>query len=159
MRLTHLVPFLACAAAQAENEKTPLTFSEFYGDVCRPKSKSYTWTGAVPKSAIEKGLNVPLNTYRGARDDDGDVITIKSLCNEGINCDLADYEIQKKDKTIFTRSELDLDKQELTGNSYLLSANLDIIAFRTKYEKQWRHSYKVTCVYSDAGILGPTYFI
>ena len=156
MRLTHLVPFLTGAAALAD-EKTPLTFSEFYGDVCRPKSKSYTWTGAVPRSATEKELNVPLNTYRGARDDDGELITIKSLCNEGINCDSAG-EIQKQDKTILERSKLG-DKQNLAGSSYVLSANLDIIAFRTKYEKQWRHSYKVTYEYSEARILWQTYFI
>ena len=141
MRVPYLVPLLGVAAA----EKTEFTFSEFYGDVCRSKSKSYSWAGAVPLSSTEKELDVPLNTYRGARFDDGDVIAIKSLCHfDGINCDGVDADSPpRKEKLIFKRSELSKEDQELTGSSFLLSANMDVIAFRTKYEKQWRHSYKV----------------
>ena len=150
MRVPYLVPLLAASAAASEAaaaaaEKTEFTFSEYYGDVCKSKSKSYSWTGAVPLSATEKELDEPLNTYRGARFDDGDVIAIKSVCDfEGINCDGVDSDSpQRKEKELFKRTELSKKDQELTGSSYVLSANMDVIAFRTKYEKQWRHSYKV----------------
>ena len=66
MRVKYFVPVLAAGAA-AENEKTPLTFSEFYGDTCKPKSKSYTWTGSVPIDEEAAKLSVPQNTYRGYR--------------------------------------------------------------------------------------------
>jgi hypothetical protein len=31
-----------------------------------------------------------------------------------------------------------------TSSSYTFSPNYELIAFRTKYEKQWRHSYKAS---------------
>ena len=55
-----------------------------------------------------------------------------------------DYQIQTK--IIFDLDNLDsADKAHLKGNSissYLLSANMDLVAFRIDYEKRWRHSYK-----------------
>ena len=66
MRVKYFVPALAAGAA-AKSEKTPLTFSEFYGDTCKAKSKSYTWVSAVPIDEKAAQLSVPLNTYRGYR--------------------------------------------------------------------------------------------
>ena len=68
MRVKYFVPALAAgAAAASETEKTPLTFSEFYGDTCKAKSKSYTWVGSVPIDEEAAGATVPQNTYRGYR--------------------------------------------------------------------------------------------
>ena len=70
---------------------------------------------------------------------------MKSLCNSGINCDdVTSDGIRLADKIIFDRSELSEEHALLAGSSYILSANMDLIAFRTKYEKQWRHSYKAS---------------
>ena len=67
MRVKYFVPALAAGAAASESEKTPLTFSEFYGDTCKAKSKSYTWAGAVPIDEEAAKLTLPQNTYRGYR--------------------------------------------------------------------------------------------
>ena len=152
LKLILVLLFNQFRAALIKREKTSFNFTDLYGSEYGTKSKGYTWIGSIPLSEADYDSESPANTYRGTLTDDGDAITVKSLCEDSYSetyCKVEkNGEYRTAEKVLFKRSELsDENKLLIEGSSrFELSADMDIIAFRVNYEKQWRHSYKSSYV-------------